>query len=150
MTGTKREYPLRESASDALLTHSGRSLSDITAESIAAGELTGDDLRTHADTLRQQAAIARAGGYPQLAANLLRAAELTDVPNEELLKIYELLRPERASFDELARLADYLEETYGARENAAFIRDAATILSRAQSAAALIEYVAFALRVVLP
>ena len=47
------------------------------------------------------------------------------MPNDELLKIYELLRPERASFDELARLADYLEETYGARENAAFIRDAA-------------------------
>lgn len=124
---TKNGYPLRESASASLLTHSGRSLSDITAESIAAGALTGDDLRTHADTLRQQAAIARAGGYPQLAANLLRAAELTDVPNEELLKIYELLRPERASYDELARLADYLEETYGARENAAFIRDAATI-----------------------
>ena len=127
MTDSTSGYPLRDSAPDALLTHSGRSLSDITAESIAAGALTGDDLRTHADTLRRQAKIARAGGYPQLAANLLRAAELTDVPNEELLKIYELLRPERASDDELARLADYLEETYGARENAAFIRDAATI-----------------------
>ncbi|MCY4063976.1 MAG: diol dehydratase small subunit [Chloroflexi bacterium] len=127
MTDTKSVYPLRDSASDALLTHSGRALSDITAESVAAGALTGDDLRTHADTLRQQAAIARAGGYPQLAANLLRAAELTDVPNEELLKIYELLRPERASYEELARLADYLEETYGARENAAFIRDAAAV-----------------------
>lgn len=127
MTKTKSGYPLRDHGSDSLLTHSGRALSEITAEAIAAGELTGDDLRTHADTLRQQAAIARAGGYPQLAANLLRAAELTDVPNEELLKIYELLRPERASYDELARLADYLEETYGARENAAFIRDAATI-----------------------
>lgn len=121
------EYPLRESAADALLTHSGRALSDITAESIAADEFTGDDLRTHADTLRRQAAIARAGGYPQLAANLLRAAELTDVPNEELLKIYEMLRPERASYDELTRLADYLEATYSATENAAFIRDAATI-----------------------
>jgi len=127
MTEMMSEYPLRDNASDALLTHSGRSLSDITAESVAAGALTGDDLRTHADTLRQQAAIARAGGYPQLAANLLRAAELTDVPNEELLKIYELLRPERASYDELARLADYLEETYGALENAAFIRDAAAV-----------------------
>lgn len=127
MTGTTSPYPLRDSAADTLATHSGRSLSDITAESIAAGALTGDDLRTHADTLRQQAAIARAGGFPQLAANLLRAAELTHVPNEELLKIYELLRPERASYEELARLADYLEETYGALENAAFIRDAAEV-----------------------
>ena len=120
-------YPLRENKSDELLTHSGRPLSGITSEAIAAGELTGDDLRTHADTLRQQAAIACDGGYPQLAANLSRAAELTHVPNEELLKIYELLRPERASFDELLRLADYLAETYGAKENAAFIKEAATV-----------------------
>jgi len=125
MTETKSGYPLRDNGSDALLTYSGRPFRDITAEAIAAGELTGDDLRTHADTLRRQAAIAREGGYPQLAGNLLRAAELTDVPNEELLKIYELLRPERASYDELARLADYLEATYGALENANFIRDAA-------------------------
>lgn len=121
------QYPLRDCHADELITHSGRPLSDVTADAIAAGELTGDDLRTHGDTLRQQAQIARRGGYPQLAANLERAAELTDVPNEELLKIYELLRPERASYDELVRLADYLEETYGAAENAAFIRDAAKV-----------------------
>ncbi len=121
------EYPLRDSKADELITHSGRLLSDITADAIDAGELTGEDLRTHADTLRQQAQIARQGGYPQLAANLQRAAELTDVPNEELLKIYELLRPERASFEELLRLADYLEDTYDAAENAAFIKDAAAV-----------------------
>lgn len=119
------EYPLRENALDELLTYSGRPLADITPEAIAAGELSGDDLRIHADTLRQQAEIARECGYPQLAANLMRAAELTDVPNDELLKIYELLRPERASYDELVRLADYLVETYGAKENAAFIKQAA-------------------------
>ncbi len=123
----KTEYPLRDTSAEHLLAHSGRPLRDITADAIAAGELTGDDLRTQADTLRQQAEIARDGGYPQLAANLLRAAELTDVPNEELLKIYELLRPERASFAELVRLADYLAETYGANENAAFIKEAAAV-----------------------
>lgn len=121
------EYPLRENAAESLRAQSGRRLSEITAEALAAGELGGDDLRTHADTLRQQAEIARAGGFPQLAANLLRAAELTDVPNDELLRIYETLRPERASYEELARLADYLESTYGARENAAFIREAADV-----------------------
>lgn len=121
------EYPLRENAAESLRAQSGRRLSEITAEALAAGELGGDDLRTHADTLRQQAEIARAGGFPQLAANLLRAAELTDVPNDELLRIYETLRPERASYIELERLADYLETTYGARENAAFIREAADV-----------------------
>ncbi len=126
MTESKRAYPLRDSHAERLETHTGRPLSEVTAEAIAAGELKGDDLRVHADTLRQQARIASEGGYPQLGANLLRAAELTDLPNDELLKIYELLRPERASYDDLIKLADYLEERYDARENAAFIRDAAT------------------------
>ena len=119
------KYPLRDNATDKLRSFSERALSEITAEAIAKGELSGDDLRTHADALRQQARIARDAGYPQLAGNLSRAAELTSVPNDELLKIYELLRPDRARHEELTRLADYLELTYGASENAAFIREAA-------------------------
>ena len=118
-------YPLRDNAADELRTFSERPLSDITAEAIARGELSGDDLRTHADALRQQARIAQDAGYPQLAGNLSRAAELTSVPSDELLRIYELLRPDRATHEELTRLADYLESTYGASENAAFIREAA-------------------------
>ena len=118
-------YPLRDNAADELRTFSERPLSDITAEAIARGELSGDDLRTHADALRLQARIAQDAGYPQLAGNLSRAAELTSVPNDELLKVYELLRPDRATHEELTRLADYLESTYGATENAAFIREAA-------------------------
>ncbi len=120
-------YPLRDNAPDRLRAHSGRPLRDISPEAIAAGELNADDLRTHADALRQQAEIARDSGYPQLAANLLRAAELTNVPNDELLRIYDALRPERASYEELLRLADYLEDSYDAGENAAFIREAATV-----------------------
>ena len=122
-----KPYPLRENAADELRTHSGRPLSEVTAEAVAAGDISGVDLRTHADTLRRQAAIAEEGGFPQLAANLLRAAELTDVPNDELLRIYELLRPERASDAELDRLADHLERSYQAKENAAFIREAAAV-----------------------
>ena len=94
-------YPLRDNAADELRTFSERPLSDITAEAIAKGELSGDDLRTHADALRQQARIAQDAGYPQLAGNLSRAAELTSVPSDELLRIYEL-RPDRATHEELS------------------------------------------------
>ena len=52
-------YPLRDKSADTLRTHSGRLLSDITAAAIAAGEFSGDDLRTHGDTLRQQAEVAQ-------------------------------------------------------------------------------------------
>ena len=127
MMEAKMKYPLRDTEAGRLQTHSGVPLCDVTAETIAAAELGGDDLRVHAETLRQQARIASENGYPQLGANLRRAAELTDAPNDELLKIYELLRPERASYDELVKLANYLEERYGATENAAFIKEAAAV-----------------------
>ena len=84
-----------------------------------------DDLQVSAETLRAQAAIARQAGYPQLAANLRRAAELTAVPNAEILRMYALLRPGRASYDELAALAGRLEADYQALERAALVREAA-------------------------
>ena len=121
------EYPLRQTAADDLRAFSGTKLNDISADAIANAELEGDDLRTHADTLRAQADIATDARFPQLGKNFLRAAELTRVPNDELLKIYEMLRPERATYAELQRLADYLEATFDARENAAFIREAADV-----------------------
>jgi propanediol dehydratase small subunit len=117
------KYPLKEHHAHELHAFSGRPLAEITADA----DLSADDLRIHADTLRQQAAIARQSGYEQLALNLLRAAELTVVPNQEMLKIYDMLRPDRSSWDELMRLADYLETTYQASQNAIFIREAATV-----------------------
>lgn len=126
MPAKNSPYPLREHAED-LRSHSGRRLQDISENAIKTGELKAEDLRVHADTLRQQADIARAGGFPQLARNFQRAAELTRVPNDELLRIYDMLRPERATHDELLRLAEYLAEKYDARENAAFIREAAAV-----------------------
>jgi len=121
------KYPLRHNPEADLKAFSGRPLSEITSDAIADGSLSADDLRTHASALRQQAEIARDAGYTSLASNLLRASELTLVPNVEVLKIYEMLRPDRSSRDELIKLADYLEKTYEASENATFIREAAEV-----------------------
>ena len=106
---------------------SGRPLPSLTLDAARAGELTADDIRIHGETLRAQAEVARAAGYTQLAENWSRAAELTVVPNDELLKTYEMLRPERSTYVELLALADYLETTYAATENARFIREAAEV-----------------------
>jgi propanediol dehydratase small subunit len=122
-----RKYPLSEHAADQLKTIGDRHFSDLTYEAAVAGDLKPDDLRIHADTLRAQAEIARQAGHPQLAENLLRAAELTAVPNDELLKMYELLRPARASYQQLIALAELLEQTYKAAENARFVRQAADV-----------------------
>jgi propanediol dehydratase small subunit len=119
-------YPLSEHDRD-LKAASGRPFDEITFEAAVGGELAADDLSIHADTLRKQAAIAQAAGNPRLASNLLRAAELTAVPNDELLKMYDLLRPERAAYETLMTLAERLETLYNASECARFVREAADV-----------------------
>jgi propanediol dehydratase small subunit len=120
------QYPLGDHADD-LQAASGRSLNDITLDAAAAGELSSADLQIKAETLRAQAAVARQAGYPQLAENLTRAAELTAVPNEELLKMYETLRPGRATHAEMLALAERLEQHYHAPVNADLVREAAQV-----------------------
>jgi propanediol dehydratase small subunit len=122
----KPAYPLMQSDAD-LRAASGRSVSDITLESLSAGELTDDDLRIQAETLRAQAQISLDAGYPQLAANLRRAAELAAVPNDELIRMYEVLRPGRAAYEQMLNLAEWLEKQYQANETAAFVREAAEV-----------------------
>ena len=81
--------------------------------------------RITAATLQKQAAKAFDAGFVQLSHNLIRAAELTTVPDEELLEIYELLRPRRASYEQLLMVADKLVNLYGASSTAAYVRNAA-------------------------
>jgi len=57
------QYPLLEHAAERLRAFSGRPLSEVTPEAIGKGELSADDLRIHAETLRAQAEIARQAGY---------------------------------------------------------------------------------------
>ena len=89
-------------------------------------------MRIQAETLRLQAQVAEQSGYIQLAANLRRAAELTAVPNKEVLQIYDLLRPGRASYEQLMQLAEHLEQTYDAVETGKFMREAAEALPTTQ------------------
>ena len=49
------------------------------------------------------------------------------MPNAELLRMYELLRPQRANQAELRALADELEQRYDAVENARMVREAAEV-----------------------
>lgn len=122
---TNAKYPLMQHAADDLKALSGRPLSEITLDAVAEGALSPDDMRIQAETLRLQADVAEQAGYTQLAANLRRAAELTAVPNKEMLQIYDLLRPGRASYSQLLQLADHLEQTYQAAETGKFVREAA-------------------------
>jgi propanediol dehydratase small subunit len=120
-------YPLYETARDDLHAVSGRPLTDITAEAARGGELSMADLQISAETLRAQAEVARAAGYAQLAGNLARAAELTAVPNGEILAMYSYLRPGRATQTQLLAMAEALERQYHATECAKLVREAAAV-----------------------
>lgn len=107
----------------------GTSELDAWLDRIRAGDVTMADFRITGQTLLHQAEVARAHRNPQLAANFERAAELVDLPDEEVLALYELLRPRRATAAELEQAAASLEGR-GAVRNAALVREAAAVYAR--------------------
>ncbi len=126
MQTTTQSYPLADHP-EQIAAASGRPLDQIDIDAVISGQLSPADLQISGETLRAQAQIARQNGYAQLAENLERAAELTAVPNEELLKMYGMLRPERSTHAELVALAERLENEFNAPVNAAFVREAAEV-----------------------
>jgi propanediol dehydratase small subunit len=71
-----------------------------------------------------QAQVAAGGGRPALVANYQRAAELTALPDDRLMAIYEALRPNRSTRAELEAIALELESTHHAPRCAALVREA--------------------------
>ena len=118
------DYPLGSRRPDLVETPSGLALDDVTLEAARAGTLVASDVRATPATLRRQAEVARAAGRTQLADNLVRAAELARVPDEELLEIYTALRPGRSTAAALEEWARRLDE-WDAPLTAAFVREAA-------------------------
>jgi propanediol dehydratase small subunit len=112
---------------DNTTSFTGRPLQDLTIDKVLSGELTAEDFRTNAETLREQAKTAAAGGYRQLAENLQRAAELTCLSNQEVLDIYNQLRPGRSNYRSLIALAERLAQEHQAQLTAALVREAAEV-----------------------
>ncbi len=109
--------------------YSGTSVDKISVDAIRRGEITLDDVRIHADTLERQAVVAERNGNPQLAENFRRAAELTGFSDEEIMDLYEALRPQRSTVQELGEIAKTLSAR-GACRNAELFIQAADIYVR--------------------
>ena len=114
-------------AKEPIRTISGRTLDELSIDAVRAGELTIEDFRISGETLRHQAGEAENAGYRQLAENLRRAAELTNVSNQEVFDIYDALRPGRSTHSQLIALADHLENDLSAPLTAALVCEAAEI-----------------------
>lgn len=119
------DYPLAERMPQRLKTPSGMPFEDLTLEAVLEGKVQMEDLRVTAEALELQAQVAEAAGRPQLAENLRRAAELVNIPEDQILEIYRALRPGRGDRAALHALADDLERRYQARRCAGLIREAA-------------------------
>ena len=121
------DYPLANKHPEWVKTATGKTLEDITLENVLAGKVSAQDMRITPETLRIQAAIAKDAGRDRLAMNFERAAELTAVPDDRILEIYNALRPYRSTKEELLAIADDLEKQYRANTCAAFVREAAEL-----------------------
>ena len=112
-----------------VLALSGRPVGELTLEAVRRGEITVPDLRIHPESLGRQAAVAEAHGNPQLAGNLRRAAELTALGDDEVLAIYEALRPGRSTAAQLTTLAASLAAR-GLPRCAGLLTEAAEVYTR--------------------
>jgi propanediol dehydratase small subunit len=128
---TIADYPLAEKRPEIVVGKRGKGLEAITLEAVLAGDVTLEDLCITETALRQQAEIARAAGRATLASNFERAAELVNVPQDVVMRIYELLRPGRArSKAVLLDAARELRDAHGAAGVAAFVEEAADVYDR--------------------
>ena len=95
-----KDYPLATKRPELVKTPTGKSLNEITLENVVDGVIKAEDLRITPDTLRMQAEIAQKVGRTQFANNLRRASELTAIPDQRILEIYNALRPYRSKKQE--------------------------------------------------
>jgi len=125
-----KDFPLSAKRPDLVKTATGKSLADITLEAAIKGDVTADELRITPETLELQAQIADKVSRPALARNMRRAAELTRLPDDRILQIYNALRPYRSTKAELLAIADELENKFGAKVCGAFVREACDVYER--------------------
>lgn len=102
-------------------------MEELTMDSLRAGKLSPQDVTIRKSQLIAQAEYADQKGYRQLARNFRRAAELTNLPNDVLMAVYEKLRPNRSSYGELLSTSQELTARYDAPETGFYVREAAEV-----------------------
>lgn len=119
------DYPLYQKHRDIIKTPSGKPLNDVSLDDIANNRIDRKDLRITAEALKMQGDVAGADGRDTLRLNFDRAAELTKIPDDRLLEMYNALRPYRSTKSELLQIADELRTKYSANICATWFEEAA-------------------------
>lgn len=125
-----KDYPLGAKRPDLVKSATGKSLDDITLDKVVSGEMGFNDISISPKTLEYQAQIAESIHRPRIAANMRRSAEMTQIPDERILEMYNALRPYRCTKQELLDMANELESKYQAKICAGFVREAADVYEK--------------------
>ena len=122
-------YPLGEYAKDQITSKTGKRLDDISLDEVMKNHVGPDDIKISKDTLLAQGIVAKQNGNDPMEKNFERAAELVDVPDEVILKMYKL-RPNRSTKLELVNMAKELLEKYNAKNCAKLVLEAAEVYEK--------------------
>ena len=129
MTATKmnaKNYPIAEKNPDLVIGKREKKLNSLTIEDAVDGKILMEDFEITPTALLNQAKIAESVGRLALARNFKRAAEMTRLPKNKIMKIYELLRPGRTNDKTvLVEISNDLRKNYEAPILADFILEAA-------------------------
>ena len=123
-------YPLGEYEKDSIKSKTGKKLTEITLDEVMKGHISSDDIKISKETLKAQGQVAKENGNDPMEKNFERAAELVDVPDEVILKMYDKLRPNRSTKLELVMMAQELIEKYNAKNCAKLVMEAVEIYEK--------------------
>ena len=123
-------YPLGESEKDRIQSKTGKKLTDITLDEVMKGHISSDDIKISKEMLKAQGQVAKESDNYPMEKNFERAAELVDVPDDVILKMYDKLRPNRSTKLELVQIAQELIEKYNAKNCARLVMEAAEVYEK--------------------
>ena len=123
-------YPLGELEKEQIRSKTGKKLTEITLDEVMKGHISSDDIKISKEMLKAQGQVAKETGNDPMEKNFERAAELVDVPDDVILKMYDKLRPNRFTKLELVQMAQELIEKYNAKNCARLVMEAAEVYEK--------------------
>ncbi len=124
------QYPLGEHERERITSRTGKKLSDITLDEVMKNHVTAEDIKISKEMLKNQGQVAREAGNGPMELNFGRAAELVDVPDDVILRMYDMLRPRRSTKLQLVMLAQELLEQYQAKSCARLVMEAVEVYEK--------------------
>lgn len=124
------QYPLGEHEKERITSRTGKKLNEITLDEVMKNHVAADDIKISREMLKAQGQVAKEAGNDPMEKNFERAAELVDVPDDVILKMYDKLRPNRSTKLELVLMAQELLEKYHARNCAKLVMEAAEVYEK--------------------